>query len=276
MKLALIAALPTAAMLSCCPALAQQVRARADVTTETIESGTFYYNNESVIWQNGKTTVLPGVLNSAHSVSAEDAGGKAFSYANIETGKVGGSAFGIGDNYASARSIYQDMITFSVADVDANTITPIRFIASLHTETPTFYSATYSVGFNDGGGQFVYKNRLGDYWWTDISGSRLGSFNTWVDGDTQYFDVIYNIVGSSHSAYFGMDLSVMGGHGQGTYMYHTAGVKFDLPSNVAMTSSTGLFLTTGAVPEPGTWMMMILGFGAVGYAMRRRTVPRYV
>lgn len=26
----------------------------------------------------------------------------------------------------------------------------------------------------------------------------------------------------------------------------------------------------GSVPEPGTWMLMILGFGAVGFAMRRR------
>lgn len=27
---------------------------------------------------------------------------------------------------------------------------------------------------------------------------------------------------------------------------------------------------TGAVPEPSTWAMMLLGFGAVGFAMRRR------
>ena len=26
----------------------------------------------------------------------------------------------------------------------------------------------------------------------------------------------------------------------------------------------------GAVPEPGTWAMMLIGFGAVGFAMRRR------
>jgi len=29
--------------------------------------------------------------------------------------------------------------------------------------------------------------------------------------------------------------------------------------------------TTGAVPEPATWAMMLLGFGAVGSAMRRRS-----
>jgi hypothetical protein len=27
---------------------------------------------------------------------------------------------------------------------------------------------------------------------------------------------------------------------------------------------------TPAVPEPGTWLMMLLGFGAIGYSMRRR------
>jgi hypothetical protein len=30
---------------------------------------------------------------------------------------------------------------------------------------------------------------------------------------------------------------------------------------------------SGAVPEPATWAMMILGFGVVGMAMRRRRVP---
>ena len=29
----------------------------------------------------------------------------------------------------------------------------------------------------------------------------------------------------------------------------------------------------GAVPEPATWAMMLLGFGAVGFAMRRRRTP---
>ena len=32
----------------------------------------------------------------------------------------------------------------------------------------------------------------------------------------------------------------------------------------------------GAVPEPGTWAMMLVGFGAVGYGMRRRAKVNFV
>ncbi|MBS0479965.1 MAG: PEP-CTERM sorting domain-containing protein [Proteobacteria bacterium] len=30
----------------------------------------------------------------------------------------------------------------------------------------------------------------------------------------------------------------------------------------------------GGVPEPATWAMMVVGFGAVGSALRRRKAPR--
>ena len=33
-------------------------------------------------------------------------------------------------------------------------------------------------------------------------------------------------------------------------------------------------LVTGGVPEPSTWAMMLLGFGAIGFAMRRRKSTR--
>lgn len=39
-------------------------------------------------------------------------------------------------------------------------------------------------------------------------------------------------------------------------------------------SATGLGTVNGAVPEPATWMMMILGFGLIGGAMRRRQTVR--
>ncbi|WP_260596772.1 PEPxxWA-CTERM sorting domain-containing protein [Sphingomonas endolithica] len=34
------------------------------------------------------------------------------------------------------------------------------------------------------------------------------------------------------------------------------------------------FAATGAVPEPATWAMMIVGMGAVGFAMRRRSAVK--
>lgn len=58
------------------------------------------------------------------------------------------------------------------------------------------------------------------------------------------------------------------------------------PGLFTYTNSTGNFYQFGAtivatkgvaaVPEPATWSMMILGFGAIGYAMRRKTVLRFV
>jgi hypothetical protein len=42
----------------------------------------------------------------------------------------------------------------------------------------------------------------------------------------------------------------------------------NIPSQDAFESAN--FSITSAVPEPGTWGMMLIGFGAVGYGMRRR------
>lgn len=41
---------------------------------------------------------------------------------------------------------------------------------------------------------------------------------------------------------------------------------FETTANTAITATTAL----GAVPEPATWAMIILGMGVVGFAMRRR------
>jgi hypothetical protein len=50
------------------------------------------------------------------------------------------------------------------------------------------------------------------------------------------------------------------------YDFYSTGTNGAAPGNVLL---GGLALTP-SVPEPGTWAMMILGFGAVGAAVRRR------
>jgi hypothetical protein len=34
---------------------------------------------------------------------------------------------------------------------------------------------------------------------------------------------------------------------------------------------SGTYRVSGPVPEPGTWLLMLLGFGSVGFALRRNT-----
>jgi hypothetical protein len=50
---------------------------------------------------------------------------------------------------------------------------------------------------------------------------------------------------------------------------HTVHFEWDLPQGVTFTSASGQFMTA-AVPEPGTWALMLGGLAAVGRLARRR------
>ena len=62
------------------------------------------------------------------------------------------------------------------------------------------------------------------------------------------------------------------GSDPGTIILSQPVVRFQNTSPVG--SDVGQPSTVPGVPEPGTWAMMLLGFGAVGFAMRRRRQPR--
>ena len=53
----------------------------------------------------------------------------------------------------------------------------------------------------------------------------------------------------------------------GTYTLNVTGVA-------GSNASYGGTLNFSAVPEPGTWALMILGFGAIGFSMRRKSQVR--
>lgn len=59
--------------------------------------------------------------------------------------------------------------------------------------------------------------------------------------------------------------------GQGTY---TLTIQGNPGTTSGSLGGTVAFQSVAAVPEPGTWAMMLLGFGAIGFSMRRRRSQR--
>ena len=55
-----------------------------------------------------------------------------------------------------------------------------------------------------------------------------------------------------------------------TNVHYAAGVP---PSELTILKQVRIIPGPGVVPEPSTWAMMLLGFGAVGYSIRRRRKP---
>ena len=59
-----------------------------------------------------------------------------------------------------------------------------------------------------------------------------------------------------HVPFQGLDQTLVGG--------------FQMSSGQNAFEIDNIALTTGGVPEPSTWAMMLLGFGAIGFTIRRR------
>jgi hypothetical protein len=99
--------------------------------------------------------------------------------------------------------------------------------------------------------------------------------------------VSFTSPGSGGSTYFATIIgSVTAGSGAGgiqadfdntAHLITTTGGAFTLTVNDTAVSTNGTNTPiTGfiqAVPEPATWAMMLLGFGGIGFAMRRRRQP---
>ena len=61
--------------------------------------------------------------------------------------------------------------------------------------------------------------------------------------------------------------------GAGTYTLNIQGTPGTTAGSI---SGTVAFSSVAAVPEPGTWALMLVGFGAVGFSMRRRRATAHL
>jgi PEP-CTERM motif len=153
----------------------------------------------------------------------------------------------------------------------------------------------YATGTTAGGGLLTQVGPHG----TPVSGGSPGILALDNTGATTGFTdslstvsghtiLNYSYTGSDLATYFGIFQggSAVGCSGQGcfnnTYLlfYNPAGFTsgtFDLTAlfNNAGVSHVDLFDHGGSVPEPASWAMMLLGFGGIGFAMRRsrRNLP---
>jgi len=143
---------------------------------------------------------------------------------------------------------------------------------------------------------------------TTSNGALPGTLSTYNGGATGSFaglfcagscgtinDIASLMVGASASPFFtltnGVTFSlsnitsidrstagILGFMGTGVFSGNISGSAFDATPGVFSFSTQGGNVTTFsastvAVPEPGTWALMLLGFGGIGVAMRRRRRP---
>jgi hypothetical protein len=149
---------------------------------------------------------------------------------------------------------------------------------------PTGNDSTFSLGYSDSGTDSPFTEAL--VWTNTLAGTYGLTLSTTASSAGASNDVDFtsallsggSIVGSidvlATGLIFNNDINESYGLfglnlGTGTYTLTIIG-------NRGTTGSFGgnvSFDAASAVPEPATWGMMLLGFGAVGFAMRRRQRP---
>ncbi|MBS0480199.1 MAG: PEP-CTERM sorting domain-containing protein [Proteobacteria bacterium] len=102
-------------------------------------------------------------------------------------------------------------------------------------------------------------------WWTN--NSLLGPTNATAGGTKSLADWISGNAGSTLSVY-GVEIG-FGSGWQGNFFGAVDNVSVQFGNAGGLSSNFEVAATAG-VPEPATWAMMIMGFGLMGYSMRRR------
>lgn len=133
-----------------------------------------------------------------------------------------------------------------------------------------------------GWGNFQQTTGIGAQGVTQTGNGRGGEgahsgVNFWDDGAVGAYDGIFQsiatVVGQTYTLSFWLaNPSTGSAYSQtGSGIDALAYVGNSVPGGTVITNPAPP--TTGAVPEPATWAMMLVGFGAIGIGLRRRARP---
>jgi len=192
-----------------------------------------------------------------------------------------GTAFGI-----STQSVFTDFVTFTAADPSITSVVvaanlafsgEMNATAAANASVDLFYSLAGSFFFSANDSTGIVRNDFGVAQ-GDVSATlnnallRTPTFIVPVNQPLLMTLVLSTGAGVGGS---GSPASATS-HFSNSFEVPIGSDAFVLPEGV--TANAGAWLvnnrrvvSTAAVPEPATWAMMLLGFGAVGYLMRRRT-----
>jgi hypothetical protein len=123
----------------------------------------------------------------------------------------------------------------------------------------------------------VQANTTGTF--SALPGFALTSFSFYIGSPDDYNHLTFNFVGGGSQAFDGPNIwggpSFGGDRTKGYRVYYDFGgaqvqsVTFSTESTNAF-EFDGIGGTVAAIPEPGTWALMILGFGGAGAMLRSR------
>lgn len=285
-------------------------------TAQAQESGTFAYTEAGGIFTGGvrsdgsKNISVPVRSTSSIDFSVyssfldQNITSAGRSYADLASGKLGNSFSADQYTYSRASSGWQDTLYYYKPLANEDTITPIEFDFTLHgyfseglaglasntlmvhAQQPADDGSYQQTSYYD---EAVPSFRVSKTSYPGPGGGNMDVLASgWLDFSTTLIEAEDKINIKAVFGYRGsrtplrLNATLFGG-GSGEHsgnFYNTASVTMRLPDGVTFTSASGVFLTsegiTAAVPEPASWAMMILGFGVIGYSLRRKTALRFV